>query len=333
MEKVTIIIPVYNVEKYIKKCLVSVINQTYKNIEILVVNDGTKDNSVEVIKKIIKETSDERIKLLEKENGGLSSARNYGLNHASGKYIMFVDSDDTINPYMVEKMVDKIEKYGLDMVETNFCYLYEQTKKIENVSGTMYDNKKEFLAKGRVLVSNKIFRRNIIEKNKLRFQEGVYYEDIGFTNKYILNSKKIGFIDYVGYNYLQRKNSITGSNNFKGKLDIINVFENLIEYYIKNNFYEEYYNELEYLITRIILGSSFKRMLKINVRTKKEKEEKIKYIEKTYSFLIEKFPNYKKNKYLNNKNGNNKKKEKIKNIILKLLNLNIMKLIAKLYKS
>lgn len=329
MEKVSIIIPVYNVEKYIEKCLLSVINQTYKNLEILIVNDGTKDNSVNIIKKVMEETKDERIILLEKENGGLSSARNYGMKYATGTYIIFIDSDDYIDKYMAERLVKKAEEGNYDLVETNYCLVYEENMEIKKIPNIVFDNISEFLAKGRVNVSNKLFCKEIIDKYNLQFQEGVYYEDIGFSQKYVLNCKNISYIDDISYYYLQRGNSIIGSKSPKGKLDIIKVFEDLINYYKVNNFFDKYYDEIEYLTTRIILGSSYKRM--INIEDKKIREE---YIEKTYNFLIDNFPKYKKNKYLRQKSKLStpklRFKENIKNLVLRNVNLDLLKFIGKI---
>ena len=100
--KISVVIPVYGVEKYIRQCLESIINQTYKNLEIIVVNDGTKDNSMKIVEEYL---SDERIKIINKQNGGLSSARNRGMEEATGKYIFFVDSDDWIELNTIEILV------------------------------------------------------------------------------------------------------------------------------------------------------------------------------------------------------------------------------------
>ena len=132
MSKVSIIIPVYNVEKYLDKCLKSVLNQTYKNIEIIVINDGSTDNSLKICKKY----KDKRIVLIDKENGGVSSARNKGLELASGKYITFVDSDDWLELDAIENMVSFIEKENVDFVR--FCY---QTAGVRQNSVSEAENK------------------------------------------------------------------------------------------------------------------------------------------------------------------------------------------------
>lgn len=331
MEKVSVIIPVYNVEKYIKKCLLSVLNQTYKNLEIIVVNDGTKDGSVSKVNEIINDTKDERIILLEKENGGLSSARNFGIKHATGKYIIFVDSDDYISENMIENLVLKAESGNYDLVETNYCLVFEDKLNIKNVPNIAFNNVRDFLAKGRVNAWNKIFLKKIIDDNNIEFQEGIYYEDIGFSQKYVLNSKKIAYIDDISYFYLQRGDSIIGSNNPKGKLDIIKVFEDLIEYYKSNNYFNEYHDEIEYFITKVMLGSSYKRIIRI-----KDKDIRKEYIDKTYDFLINNFPNYRKNKYLRERSKLDTFKlrftENMKNFIFRTINLSMLHFIAKIKK-
>lgn len=311
MNKVSLIVPIYNTEKYLNKCLDSILNSTYQNIEIIIVNDGTQDKSMDIVKSY----KDKRIKIYEKENGGLSSARNYGLDKATGKYVIFIDSDDYIDKFMIQVLVSQIEKTSSDMIECNFFYDYETKNKVKPDYRYFYRDKKEFLAKGRVLVCNKIFRKSVIDKYNLRFQEGIHYEDIGFTHKFVLNSKKVDYVESAFYYYVQRSDSIIGNNNYKGKLDIIMALDDLIKYYKENKFYNKYKMELEYLCTRIILGSSLKRILKI-----KNREKRLEYIDKTYEFLITNFPKYKKNTYL--------RENSKKNLALKLMNKRLLKIVG-----
>ena len=112
--KVSLIVPVYNNEKYIGKCIGSILNQTYKNIELIIINDGSKDNSDNIITNFQK--TDERIKYIKQENSGPSQARNIGINIATGKYLMFIDSDDTVDKYYVEYMLKEIESNDYDIV-------------------------------------------------------------------------------------------------------------------------------------------------------------------------------------------------------------------------
>ena len=128
MPKLSLIIPVYNVENYIEKCLDSVVNQTIDDMEIIIVNDGSKDKSKEKINKYLQKYK-EKIKYLEKENGGLSSARNFGIPHATGEYIAFLDSDDYVEPKMYEEMYNLAKKEDADMVECDFIWEYPNKSK------------------------------------------------------------------------------------------------------------------------------------------------------------------------------------------------------------
>ena len=124
----SIIVPVYNVEKYLDTCLTSLVNQTLDNYEILVINDGTKDNSQDIIDKYV-EKYPEKVFSYIKENGGLSDARNFGIERANGKYISFIDSDDSIDMNYYKDMIDLAEKDGLDLVVADLEYVWETTKK------------------------------------------------------------------------------------------------------------------------------------------------------------------------------------------------------------
>ena len=134
MAKVSIIVPVYNVEKYIEKCLKSLVNQTLKDIEIIIVNDGTKDNSQRIVDKYTKKY--DFVKSYIKENGGLSSARNYGLKYANGEYIAFVDSDDYVDKDMYEIMYNKAKSNDFDVVVCNLKYIYDSSASL--VSSTYH---------------------------------------------------------------------------------------------------------------------------------------------------------------------------------------------------
>ena len=133
-ELISIIVPVYNVEQYLEKCVCSIINQTYKNLEIILVDDGATDSSGNMCDELAK--SDNRIKVYHKENGGLSDARNYGVERATGEYIGFVDSDDYIDSEMYEKLYEAIKKEDVDVAECNFRFIY--SNRITNYTDDKY---------------------------------------------------------------------------------------------------------------------------------------------------------------------------------------------------
>lgn len=292
MPKVSVIVPVYNVEKYIKKCLDSLVNQTLKDIEIIIVNDGSQDGSENIIKEYEKKYSN--IIYVEKENGGLSDARNYGLKYAKGEFIAFLDSDDYVDYTIYEKMYKKATDENADYVECDFYWVYPDKKK-EDI-GVRYTNKKEMFISARVVAWNKLIKR---ERIKDLFPIGLNYEDIEFFYKLLPNIKKFSFVEEPLIYYIQRESSIINKQNYKTG-QIFNVFNNVIDFYKTSNLYEQYKDELEYTYTRILLCSSLKRIVKVEDEVARKRLE----IE-TWQNLNTKFPNWKKNKYLKGKSRKN----------------------------
>ena len=261
MPKVSVIVPFYNVEGYIEKCLDTLVNQTLEDIEIILVNDGSKDNSILIAKKFL-ENYPKKIFYLEKENGGLSDARNFGIPYAKGEYIAFLDSDDYVEKNMYEEMYALAKKENSDMVQCNFYWEYidKNKKKIGDVQ--KYSNKKELITKGRVEAWNKLIKREILENEEIRFPKGLRYEDVEFTYKLAPYLEKVSFIDKPFIHYIQRQNSISNSQNEK-TAEIFDILDNVIKYYKEKNIYEEYKNELEYIYIKTVFCRSLLRMTKI----------------------------------------------------------------------
>ena len=299
MPKVSLIIPVYNVENYIEKCLDSAINQTLKDMEIIIVNDGSKDSSKEKIEKYLKKYPS--IKYLEKENGGLSDARNYGMQYATGEYVAFLDSDDYVEKTMYEEMYNVAQKDNADMVECDFIWEYPDKRK-EDV-GIIYNSKKEMIEKARVVAWNKLIKRELIERIGIRFPVGLRYEDVEFFYKLVPYLDKVSFVKKCFIHYVQRDNSIANTQNIRTK-EIFKVLDNVITYYKENEFYTEYKEELEYIYIRFLLCSSLKRICKIS-----NKNERMKAQNETWDNINLNFPNWKKNSIL--------KKKSLKNLYIK----------------
>lgn len=298
MPKVSVIVPVYNVENYIEKCLNTLVNQTIQDIEIIIVNDGSTDNSKNVIEKFIKKYP-EKIVYLEKENGGLSDARNYGLPYAKGEYIAFLDSDDYVELDMYERMYEVAKKENSDIVECDFIWEYPNKQKQD--IGKIYNGKHEMLEKVRVVAWNKLIKRQILNDTQILFPKGYRYEDVEFTYKLIPYLNKVSFLKKPCIHYVQRENSISNSQNERTR-EIFNVLDNVINFYKEKNFYDEYKEELEYVYTRYLLCSSLLRMVKI-----KNKEVRNNILNETWEKLNTNFPNWKKNKILTkNKSGKDK---------------------------
>lgn len=295
MPKVSVIVPVYNVEKYISKCLDSLVNQTIKDIEIIVVNDGSKDKSEYIIKEYEKKYKN--IIYLKKENGGLSSARNFGLIHSKGEYVAFLDSDDYVDKTIYQKMYEKAKQTNSDYVECDFYWEYPDYKK-EDI-GYRYKNKKEMFEKARVVAWNKLIRRDIIIKNNLEFPVGLYYEDVEFFYKLLPYINKFSFVEEALIYYVQRESSIVNKQDSRTG-HIFKVLDNVINYYKEKGIYEEYKQEIEYTYTRLLLCSSLKRMIKI-----KDKNTRELLIKKTWENLNTKFPKWRKNNILKENNSVN----------------------------
>lgn len=295
MVNVSIIVPVYNTEKYLKKCLDSLVNQTIKNIEILVVNDGSSDNSQKIINEYAEKYS--FVKSLIKTNGGLSDSRNYAIPYTTGEYIGFVDSDDYVEPDMYEKMYNEAKQKNLDLIECNF--IWEYPNKIKYDIGNKYTNINDFFLFGRVMVCNKLFKASIIKETNTKFPLGLRYEDIEFFYKLVPYFDKTDLLDNIFYHYMQRGNSIINEQNEKTG-DIFIILNNLITFYKNNNLYEKYKENIEYLFIRILMGSSLKRISKI-----KNKKIRKKLLYKSITELYSNFPFWKDNKLLKIKNKKN----------------------------
>ncbi len=298
MPKVSVIVPIYNVEKYLEKCINSLLSQTLEDIQIILVNDGSKDNSGNIAKEYEKNNND-RVIYVEKENGGLSDARNYGLKYATGDFIAFLDSDDYIEKNAYEEMYNKAIEENADYVECDF--IWEFPNKIRVDKQYPYKNKKEMLSFVRVVAWNKLIKRQLIIDNNLEFPKGLRYEDIEFTYKLIPFVNKFAYVDKPFIHYVQREGSIANVQNER-TAEIFTVLDNVIEFYKKNNIYEEYRNELEYNYARYLLCSSLKRMCKIKDKTIREK-----LLTESWERLNSNFPNWKENVILKTVNiGKNK---------------------------
>lgn len=304
MPKVSIVVPIYNVEKYLEKCLNTLINQTLSDIQIILVNDGSSDNSGKIAKEFQKKYP-EKIIYLEKENGGLSDARNFGILHATGEYIAFLDSDDYVELSIYEEMYNLAKKENSDMVECDFYWEYPEKSKQD--IGHIYEGKKEMLEKVRVVAWNKLIKRDVLEEAQVWFPKGYRYEDVEFTYKLIPYLEKVSFLKKPYIHYMQREGSISNSQNERTK-EIFEVLEHVIEFYKEKELYEEYKTQLEYLYTRYLLCSSLLRMVKIQ-----DKKVRKELLNKTWTNLNIKFPNWKKNEIL-------KKGKGAKNLYMKTVN-------------
>ncbi len=224
--KLSIVVPVYNVEKYIDECLKSLVNQTVNDYEIIVVNDGSTDNSLSICENY---KDDKKIKIFTKENGGLSSARNYGIDKAKGEYIAFVDSDDWVVPNYVETIIMKLEEQ-YDVISFNVININDGWK-----DGTIRYIYNDFdkMSKSDIIKESlnpsfawaRVYKSDIIKKYKFP-KENYWYEDMATVPIILSYANKIGHIDEALYYYRQRKGSITSSNMNPKSLGFITALEN-----------------------------------------------------------------------------------------------------------
>ena len=255
MPLISIIVPVYNAEKYIERCLNSLINQTYNYIEILCIDDGSKDNSYN----IIKEFKDKRIKLLRQENAGPAKARNLGLKNSNGEYIMFCDADDYYEPNMCELMLETIIKQNVDFVicDTNIIDYYNN--KLRSSAETNYyklrykgynNLGRDELIKVNAVLWNKIYKKSIIDNGDIKFLNGYEHDDPNFVIKYLINCNTYYGLENKLYNYrVININSVMANyytkKNKEKMLDFIYAYNDIIEYILNHNFREQI---LDYII-------------------------------------------------------------------------------------
>lgn len=219
--KISIIVPVYNVEDYLEKCITSLTNQTFQDIEIVLVDDGSPDNCGKICDDYA--TKDARVTVIHKKNGGLSSARNAGIKIAKGQYLMFVDSDDWVEPNFCETALEKLGKYDVDILSFGYNWI-KSDGNIKEMSTdkdkTLSSEKgiKELITLKDVIYNlpcNKIYKAELF--NGIEYPMGKTYEDQGVTYKLFHRANSIAVIPDRLYNYLQRGDSIQGGRRTKPK--------------------------------------------------------------------------------------------------------------------
>ena len=318
-ELISVIVPVYNVEQYLEKCVNSIINQTYKNLEIILVDDGATDSSGNMCDELAR--SDNRIKVYHKENGGLSDARNYGVERATGDYIGFVDSDDYIDSEMYEKLYEAIKKENVDVAECSLKVIYPG--KIELFTDEKYYKvlgKTEYLEE--YLTIKKIFGSvwpKLIKSDvakKLVFPKGKLYEDTYYAYDLIEKVDRYVIMNNPYYNYLMRENSITNAKFNPRILDLIEIVEKF-----HKTTYENYPGLKEAADCRkmyayfSVLNSI---LLEENYRDNEYYSEILNYCQRNYISLL-------KNKYINHN-------RKLSVILIKL-NIDLYRKVLMKYKK
>lgn len=289
-KKISVIVPVYNVEEYIERCVDSIINQTYKNLEIILIDDGSTDKSGNICDAYL--AKDSRIKVVHKKNGGLSSARNAGLDIAMGDYIGFVDSDDYIELTMYEKLSEHVDESDIVCCGVYYAFLHKKSifscpNTIEKISA-----KDMFLKvfKGKectVAVCNKLFSKDIFSDK--RFKEGIIHEDVEIIFDLIIKSGSVFLVDIPLYNYFHRDNSITTCCFSERNLDFVRWMEktekltNIYFPEIMDAFNCYYINVLFDLLRKIDLSPKL-----IRVKFKNERKVLLTKMQKLKKYLTRK---------------------------------------------
>lgn len=291
MVDISIIVPIYNAEKYLNKCIDSLINQTKKELEFILVNDGSTDKTEEIIKSY----KDSRIKYFKNKNQGIGKTRNFGIEKATGKYIMFLDSDDYLKNNACEILYKNTEKAKADLAICDFYKIYdsgaEEKIKLLSFKPTTLRKTPSLVNEINLAPWNKLYKKKLITKNKIKFVENLKYEDAPFVIEAFSKAEKIIKVDeYLNY-YLIHGNSETTVRD-KRCFDILKIID-----LIRKNTKDEAYlqEEINKLTVRIVTNYT------IQQRNQKDKKVGLDFIDEAFSYLEKEVPDYKNNKYFKNR--------------------------------
>lgn len=278
---ISIIVPIYNNEQFLNRCIRSIVNQSYSNLEIILINDGSTDQTPNICDKFAGQ--DERIKVIHKENDGVAIARNTGLDIAAGDYITFVDSDDYIKEDFCETLLENAIKYNADIVQCGY-YRASEKGKVLSENKLNFDiiegsyNSSYYYAKGENCtnyVCNKLFSKNII--NSIRFPNAIVSEDFAFNVKAYYNSDKTIVIPDPLYYYIDNLNSVTNSDFDKRKLDAIRIGEAMFDYHKKR------YPDLCSFFALYIVNYSIQFYFEVYKSSINEKEKYLKLLNERFN--------------------------------------------------
>ena len=294
MKKVSIIVPIYNSEKYLINCLDSLVNQTLDNIEIILINDGSTDDSINIIKKYAKKYSN--IVYFDKKNEGIGVSRNFGIEKSKGKYIAFVDSDDYVSINFAKNMYDFCENNNLDMAVCDYYRINEITHEkdifeIEDFEITDLESNKALIYKLNHSPWNKLYKRELFLKNNIYFPTDLKYEDAAVVIPLLKYASKIGkFNEPLNY-YIIHNNSETTVMD-KRVFDIFKILD-IVNNYYKDSKYKKY---LEYLTVQKITTYT------IQQRYQKNGKLRNKFINEAFKYLNIKYPKWRNSKYFDDRN-------------------------------
>ena len=321
MPKATVIVPVYNVKSFLKKCVDSILAQTLSDFELLLVDDGSTDGSGDLCDQLALE--DSRIRVIHQENQGLGGARNTGIAAAQGDWLLLVDSDDWIEPQTLERTVAAGEELGAELV----MFGYRSVDEEGHVLQTFLEN----VPKGTALSLTqqpdllltapsacvRLYRRDLLERTEIQFPPRVWYEDMRTTPKLMVQAEKVVFLDFVGYNYFQRRGSITKNQNADRNGEILDAFDDLLDYFRREGLFSPYREELCYLTLFHAYLTASVRVLLI--------DKKHPLLAQFREYLKTQFPDYANCKYLGRLSKSHK-------LLFRLLEMRQYWLIALLFR-
>ena len=302
MAKVSIVVPIYNVERYLARCLDSCINQSFKDIEIICVNDGSTDKSPEILRAYA--NLDSRIKIITKENGGLSSARNVGVEAAQGEYILYVDSDDYISHLLLERVYENSQKNNSDVVVFDYCLCrsnVEERKLLtiepfadKYVNSTFNADSVDDVAYKYVPASAwiKFYKTDLLKKNSITFDEGLIFEDVSYWAKVFVAARRISYINEPLYSYFVGRDTQIMARNDEKLFDIINIYQIVEDTFKKAGYYEKFKHSIDILM----IMDSLKKLSMIKPELKQDlfyaikalnKDIDYEYYEKDEIFIFE----------------------------------------------
>ena len=294
MPKASVIVPVYKVEEYLEKCVQSILAQTERNFELILVDDGSPDRCGALCDSLAQ--TDSRIRVIHQENQGLGGARNTGIREARGDWLLLVDSDDWIEPKILEKAMEAGLREEADLVMFAFRTVDEQGRELgvfredmPKERGIGLQEHKEALLTA-PCAWNKLYRRSFFQGTGLAYPPRVWYEDLRTTPKLMAKAGRMVFLDEVGYNYLQRQGSIMKSANLERNREILDAFDDLLPWFRKEGLFEAYRREMEYLAV-------FHVYLTAGVRVALA-DRKSPLLRELAAYVEERFPGWRQNPYL-----------------------------------
>jgi len=289
--KISLIIPVYNVEKFLPRCLDSVASQTYADLEVIIVNDGSTDNSAQIVDRYV--ASNPNFTAYTIENSGQGGARNFGLKKAQGEYVAFLDSDDYIAPDCIEKLAAAAKSNNSDIVVCTCYDVKEDGTVIAKIGNNITDGTTNIFESPQVLLNRvapwgKLFRRTVF--GDLRFVTRVWYEDMRLIPKLYLNADKITYIDDALLYYVQRAGSTMNNSNAARNLELIDAFEDLVSYFEQKGVYDKIKDEIAFLVVDHIAVAAITRVVLSKAKDKKAIIKKLEdYISKFDSLYDNKY--------------------------------------------